>query len=564
MRRALLLLALALLAPVPVPALADEPRHRYDRRWVWVMSNLLVDKEADRVVGLVERAGRDGYNGLVLSDYKMNFLGRMPDRYFANVRRVKAAADRAKVEIIPGVFPVGYSNGLLSNDVNLAEGMPVEGAPFVARGREASLVPEPSAKLKNGDLEETKGASFAGFGFQDGPGKTTVIDREVFHHGSTSCRMQDLGSTPVARLIQKVKVRPRACYRLSCWARTRDLAPAGAFRLLAIGADGKTLTFHEGGLEPTGDWRRVEVAFNTRDNAEVNVYVGLWGGKSGTLWVDEVELEELSLVNVLRRDGCPLTVTSDDGKTTYIEGRDFEPVVDPKLGRVPYEGEYDFNHPGAPLRLTAGSRIEDGDRLKVGWYHPALVHGSVVACCLSEPKVYDLLRDQARRVNDLLHPSTFFMQHDELRLANWCRACRSRNLTPGRLLADNARRCTNILKEINSDAKVVVWSDMFDPTHNAVKDYYLVNGTLAGSWEGLDRSVIIANWNAGKARASLDFFARRGHPQILAGYYDGDDNFATWDAASKGVPGVMGFMYTTWQNRYDDMERYGKILTGGK
>ncbi len=41
----------------------------------------------------------------------------------------------------------------------------------------------------------------------------------------------------------------------------------------------------------------------------------------------------------------------------------------------------------------------------------------------------------------------------------------------------------------------------------------------------------------------------------MAGYYDSDDNFATWDAASKGVPGVVGFMYTTWQNRYGDLER---------
>ena len=105
---------------------------------------------------------------------------------------------------------------------------------------------------------------------------------------------------------------------------------------------------------------------------------------------------------------------------------------------------------------------------------------------------------------------------------------------------------------------------MFDPNHNAVKDYYLVNGTLAGSWEGLDRSVVIANWNAGKARASLDFFAGRGHPRVLADYYYGDDNLATWDAVAKGVPAVLGFMDSTWRNRYNDLERYGKPLAGGK
>jgi hypothetical protein len=543
------------------PAFADDTR--YDRRWVWVMSNMLVEKEADRVVALIERAGKAGYNGVVISDYKFNFLDRMPRHYFEHAGRVKEAARRAKVEIIPGIFPIGYGNGLLANDPNLAEGMAVESAPYVVRRGEAILEPEPSARVVNGDLEQTKGDLFAGFGYQDEPGKQTFADRAVVHQGKVSCRMENLGAGPVSRLIQKVKVRPHACYRLSCWVKTRDLAPTGAFRLLAMGAtNGHPLTFHEGGLEPTHDWTRLEVVFNSQDQAEVNLYAGLWGGKSGTIWLDEMALEELSLVNILRRDGCPFRVTSADGKMTYTEGKDFAPVHDPRLGRDPWDGEYRSDHAGPSIRLTPASTIKNGQHLQVSWYHPVSTHGTNVAPCLSEPKVYDLLRNQAQQVEQLFHPRTVFMQHDELRVANWCQACRTRKLTPGALLADNARRCVQILKEVSPNARVVVWSDMFDPTHNAVKDYYLVNGTLEGSWEGLDRSVIIANWNAGKARASLDFFAKRGQSQILAGYYDSDDNLATWNAAAKGVPGVIGFMYTTWQNKYDDLERYGKALAG--
>jgi hypothetical protein len=555
------LLFVLLLLVLNRPTLADEPR--YDRRWVWVMTNLMVEKEADRVVALIERAGRAGYNGVVIADYKFNFLDRMPRHYFDHAGRVKQAAERAKVEIIPAIFPIGYGNGLLANDPNLAEGMPVESAPYVVRRGEAVLEIDPSARLVNGDLEQTKGDLFPGFGYQDGPGKQTFADRTVVHQGKVSCRMENFGSGPVSRLIQRVKVRPHACYRLSCWARTRDLAPTGAFRLLAIGASsGHPLTFHEGGLEPTHDWTRVEVVFNTQDQAEVNLYAGLWGGKSGTIWLDDLALEELSLVNILRRNGCPLSVTSAVGKTTYLEGKDFEPVHDSKLGRDPWDGEYRSDHAGPTLRLKPGSTIKDGDRLRVSWYHPISTHGANVAACLTEAKVYDLLRDQAQRVEQLFHPRTVFMQHDELRMANWCQACRARKLTPGALLADNARRCVQILKDVSPKARVITWSDMFDPTHNAVKDYYLVNGSLEGSWEGLDRSVIIANWNAGKAKASLDFFAKRGHPQILAGYYDSDDNLATWNAAARGVPGVIGFMYTTWQSRFDDLERYGKALAG--
>ena len=105
---------------------------------------------------------------------------------------------------------------------------------------------------------------------------------------------------------------------------------------------------------------------------------------------------------------------------------------------------------------------------------------------------------------------------------------------------------------------------MFDPHHNAVEKYYLVNGSLKGSWEGLARDVIIANWNGDKATESLKFFADRGHSQVIAGYYDGDDltNFQQWDRAARQVKGVIGFMYTTWQAKYGLLEQYGKAMRG--
>ncbi len=269
-------------------------------------------------------------------------------------------------------------------------------------------------------------------------------------------------------------------------------------------------------------------------------------------------------MNVLRRKGCPLTVKSADGRTTYVEGRDFEPVVDSQLGQVPWAGEYEFGHPGPTITLTASSRIRTGDRLRVSWYHPVITHSGQMMCCLSDPKLEPILRDQARRINQLFHPRTFFMSHDEIRVANWCQACRDRKLTPGQLLADNVKTCAGILKAVNPRARVVVWSDMFDPHHNAVDKYYLVNGTLKGSWEGLPRDVIIANWNSGKARESLTFFAERGHRQLIAGYYDVDDlsNFEQWNSAARGVSGIMGFMYTTWQAKYNLLERYGAAIRG--
>jgi hypothetical protein len=450
----------------------------------------------------------------------------------------------------------------LAHDPNLAEGLPVKNAPFVVKGQQAVL--EPTGRLLNGDLEQVKGDRFGGFNFQDEPGKRTITDKQTHHGGKISCRIQD-GPAVNARLSQRVKVRPHGCYRFSAWIKTDDLKK-GHFRLLALGTASWTrpLTFFEMRLKPTQDWSQVDVVFNSLDESEVVLMAGIWGNQAGTLWIDDLQLEELSLVNVLRREGCPLTVQSEDGQTVYEEGKDFLPVRDAKLGEVPNKGDYSYRHPGSPITLTANSRIKDGAKLKVSWFHPILTHEYQVMCCLSEPKVYDLLRDQAKRVNEMLKPQTFFMSHDEIRVAGWCDRCLASKQSPGELLAANVRQCVAILKEVNPKARIVVWSDMFDPNHNAVDKYYLVNGPWTDSWKGLPSDVIIANWNGGKAEASLKWFAERGHAQIIAGYYDGSnlDNFKKWHAAAKDVPKATGFMYTTWQHKYELLEAYGKAMLG--
>lgn len=551
----------------PTSRSADVPP--YGERWVYVATNLLVDENVPKVLDLMERASKAGYTAIQLNDYKLSFLERMPERYFANVKKVRDAAERLKLEIIPSAFPIGYSGGLLSHDANLAEGLPAESV-VVVRGGKGTVEGAAEQRLKNGALEDTRSGrdhQFDGFSFQDDPGVATFADQEVHRPGGKiSCRI-DAGakgrpSDSNARLIQRVEVRPRGCYRLSGWVKTREFGPTGSFRLLAIGdgEGGRPLSFHEGGLESTQDWKPIEVVFNSLDRTAVNIYAGVWGPGEGSLWLDDLKLEEVPLTNLLRRPGCPLVVASEDGSRVYEEGRDFEPLIDPSLGQVPWAGEFEFGHEAPILKLKAGSRIREGARLKISWYHPVITHGFQVACCLSEPKVYEILEDQAKRIVELFHPKTLFMSHDELRVANWCRACADRKLTPGQLLADNARRCVDIVRKIDPKLRVAIWSDMFDPHHNAVDGYYLVNGTLAGSWEGLPKEVVIANWNSGKAAESLKFFADRGNPQVIAGYYDVGNmsNFDAWKTSAQGVPGVVGFMYTTWSQDYRLLEDYGR------
>ena len=226
---------------------------------------------------------------------------------------------------------------------------------------------------------------------------------------------------------------------------------------------------------------------------------------------------------------------------------------------MPWRGGYEVWHEPPPLR----TKLQDGTQLRVSFYHAITVHQGQVMICPSEPKTLDLLRDQMVRMHKAFAAKAYFLSHDEIRVLNQDQACLDRHLDAGAILADNIRACTAIARQVAPKAELYVWSDMFDPHHNATKDYYLVRGNLAGSWLGLDKDVIIAAWYFDKRHDSLPFFAPRGHRLLLAGYYDGKpEQVLEWLDAARVVGGAKAVMYTTWQSRYGDLERFAELVKG--
>ena len=550
------------------PLRADEPKLNLAHRWVYVSTNLLVDANVEAAKKLFARAARAGYTGIVLTDSKFMRWDNLPNRYARNVARARRACRRAKLHLIACVMPIGYSNSLLSRDPNLAAGLPVKGAPFIVRGRK--LVPaDDSAKLANGGFEQFRGHRPAGWKWADMPGKISFIDTKVKHEGRASLRMQDIRRHSPrhgnARVMQTLKVRPFRYYHVSAAVKTENFTAAGNVKILLLA--NRTLSYYRPRIARTQDFKRIHVTFNSLDNEQVNLYLGVWRGGEGKIWWDDVRLEPGGLVNVVRRKGAPLTVTSEDGRTVYVEGRDFADARDPLLGRQPYGGEYTVWHKPPAVTVPRGSRLTEGRRVLISYYHTAIIHGGQVMCCMSEPKLYEILKWQIDQVRKHLQPDGYFMQHDEIRVQGWDAACTDRRMTPGQVLADNVKRCAAIIRKADPGKPIYVWSDMFDPHHNARKTgrYYLVkgDGPWHGSWEGLDKDITIVNWHghpSGRTE-SLTHFASRGHRQILAGYYDGPpERITAWLGDAGKVRGVVGVMYTTWRRSYDDLEKFAALL----
>ena len=492
--------------------------------WFYYPTNLLPNENVPKLQKLWERAAAAGYTKVLLTDSKFSRLKLMPREYFRNCDRVKQIARDLKIQIIPAEFGVGYSNDLLSNDPNLAEGLPVKDTLFVVHGGEARCEADPPVALDK-------------LAYKDDV--VQVADGVATIHDNPSN----------ARLVYKLVLPKYRCYHVSVQIKTQDYN--GRPEIHPIAGE-RTLNWQNLGVQPTQDWKQYDVVFDSLDNTDVLLFFGVWGDAKGTLQWKDWKIEETGLVNVLRRDGAPCTVANASGKP-YVEGRDYEKIVDPKMGVIPWPGEFTSWHEPPVIK----TKLPDGTKLRVSWYYPPIIYDEQVAACISDPKTMQVLADESRQMKQLWGATGYLMSHDEFRCFNWDESCEKRQMTPGAILAENARACTKLIEPQQAYA----WNDMFDPFHNAVKGpYFLVNGPWTGSWEGLDKSVIVMNWNYGKRDDSLKFFADRGHKQILAGYYDGPmSDWGNWLASGRKVKGIVGYMYTTWRNDYSHLEDFARM-----
>lgn len=531
-------------------------------RFVWVFGwGLGRDEDVAQIETILRRAAQFGYNGAVLSA-GLDALCKRDTNYLRRLETVRRTCEQLGLELIPAVFSIGYGGGILSHDRNLAEGLPVKDALFVVKGNEAHHVPDPPVQIANGDFERFEGNRMANFHFHDEPGVISFADTQIKHGGNASLRFENFRAHPAgnARVMQEVRVHPYRCYRVSIWVRTENLIPAQNFRLLALSPDGRDLAPRIFNLPPTTDWRKVTMVFNSWHYDTVRLYAGVWGGREGKLWLDDWTVEEIGPINVLRRPGTPVVVKSEDGSVVYEEGKDYAPLVDPHLN--PYRR--DWEDPAPPLQLLPNSRIKDGQRLRVSWYHPQLIYDSQVTVCMGEPAVYEIFEHEARLLWERLRYRRVLLNMDEVRMGGTCKACEGKNMA--RLLAECVQRQVQALRRYNPQALVYVWSDMFDPNHNARPNYYLVQGDFTGSWNYLPKDIVIAVWGGAPREKSLRFFADLRFATLIACYYDADtlSDVQGWQLLARQTPNVRGFMYTTWARRYDLLDRFAHLLWGGK
>jgi len=534
--------------------------------WYYHSINLLPDQSLQNAIDMLQTAHDAGYTQVVLADFKLGTIDIQSQTYWDHVTEYVQAAENIGMEIIPSLVPVGYSDAVLCHDPNLIEGQPVVDCRFKVSGSAASVMQNPSTAVQNGGFEDHAGNNFPGWIIMDGEGVVNFADTSVKHSGSASIRFENFTSNQYGhgRIRQEISVEPWHHYGITFWMKTQVLQPSGGFNTIVFdGAFDKELEFLEYNVNSTQDWTEYHCVFNSQNNTTVNFYLGMWGGESGQMWIDDVFIENMGLINLIRRSGGPLTVTSADGSTVYTEGVDFEYVEDPLMGHAgSYTGTFDLHHTHPVITLLPGSSIQNGDELLVDYYHCTFIYDLQTACCLTDDDVFGIFDSTLSKVSELIDPTRVFIAVDELRTVNWCDGCQSTGKTPGQLLADATLRIDQIAHDIDPSWKLITWSDMYDPNHNAHDDYYLSNGTLSGSWDGLPQTWDIANWRQ-QNQPALDWFESLGNRQILCGYYDEsgpDFSIDEWLDMSLNTDGVYAVMYTTWWKGYDNMAAWAQTV----
>jgi hypothetical protein len=209
---------------------------------------------------------------------------------------------------------------------------------------------------------------------------------------------------------------------------------------------------------------------------------------------------------------------------------------------VGYPGIYDYWHePPEVLVLPAGGLTPE-QVVTIDHYAVQKIYRYTVTPGICNDLVFneltrrfDYLRTFAPNV------SHYIFGTDENRQMNWGADCDALGLTPGELLAQDTRRYIDFLREQIDSPSIYVYSDMFDPNHNAREHYYFVNGDLEGSWEGLDAEVIVLNWR--RTPESYQFFADQGIKQMILGATtDPDELFRN----TEGIEGIIGAKYENY------------------
>lgn len=516
--------------------------------------------EYTRLTNVMYTGANLGWNALTLDESDCIKQNAPSATCLNRLASVKSLAAMLGMAIIPSSFTQGEPPK--TSPIEIREGFPVIDSKFLVNGITALPIGDPAPVVLNGGFESFSGNQPTSWNPVDDPGITTFIDTAVKHSGTASIRLQNTHVDPNrGRVSQDFTVTPFRAYKISAWIKTQSYPSSGAIkffiqskntnkRILFDNRDNKLGTANATG---TQDWTFYQADFNSLDSTSLTIYLmAPANATTGQIWFDDVSLVEIGLRSMVRRSSTPITVKNLAGTTTYTEGVNY--VIGNEV-------------------LTSISGIPNGTTLKVSWYQLAATAetASIPGTACNNEFFSAFTTNYNNIISRLGSLKGAHVRYDEWRSGNWDPSCGYS--TMGQYLSNATFKVSSIIRNVDPTTRQYFWNDMYDPYHNALPTYYMCNGTVVGSWNGLPNDAVIFNWFNNGNTSNLRFWAGLDatYPiaprnQIIAGYYESTSNVADWltllaQAEQQGVHNVVGFMYTTFANdaqglpgRYTDLQ----------
>lgn len=331
--------------------------------------------------------------------------------------------------------------------------------------------------------------------------------------------------------------------RLRFWYRTSNFS--GKIRLLVLGDDPVNNHFVNGrnSVPSTTGWTEFVGDFSTCNVDTASLWIGPEEYSSGTLWIDDISIENVGPLNMLRRPDTPVRVYKQPGQILMTENVDYF---------ISETSPNSYTNYIASPRFTriSGGALSAGSQVTVDWSTALLFQGGRETVCWSMLEPLAHYQRQIRALDSTLAPDGIKIHINEVTLAGYDQNCLSRGMTPGQLVGSHVNQLYQIVQGRRPGMPVRSYGDPFDVwvkdnrCHPVTTSPWTIGALQQTS--PLLEMMVMTDYSM-NMDSSFRYFNNNGHSAVLA--YVGDNPFrkaVDGAAAARRAANCTGFSIYSW------------------
>lgn len=511
-------------------------------RWVYYSMKIQNENALSEFIKFAKDASRYEYNGIIVAA-SFDIISDNMIRYGSIYHSMKKICDKLNLDIIPMLASVGYAGPIIYRNRNIAAAFAINEVDCVINNNIVKLnIDDLNDFIFYENFENTNQNFLASFDLQDSPGSQTFIDSTIYYYGTSSLKFDISKNKKNLRIAKKIKITPYKSCNISFYLRSCDMNLKDKVSIKILRDDNTCVIEKDFDVNNDERWIKVDLDFNSLDNEVLNVYIGVWNGDKGEFWIDELLISYNNNFNNL--------IVNNSAKVSIVD------IVNKNLI---YEGDNVSLLSNYTLRINDSVTISNLYNYKINYYKSYLLNKDQIGVCLTGQSLYDHLKKQIAVIHKIFSPKFYFLSIDEIRQSCMCQSCRDVSGGMAEILGQCVDRLHKIIGSFDNNAKVLVWSDMFDPNVNGkTTKYYMSTTTGNLSWLYLPKEVIPVLWDSSTASDSLQHFYKNGFTVMIASYYDDKTMQISnrWKQASRCFDNINGYIYTTWKNDYSNLKNF--------